>query len=293
MKILKVIIISFVLSATSTAVFSQSLLDSLQSVTPGQESESLQLFKGSLIHNGQSTAQAFPGELKLNIQHRFGNISNGLYDLFGLDVATMRFGFEYGFNDWLSASVGRSTYEKTYDAGIEASLLKQNNTGNKPLDINVFFQVSGNTLRNIYPDEYDNLSGRLAYSGQLLVGRKIGILSLMLSPSFVYNSYDYRIADSFMYYALGSGGSIRINEKVSVTAEYYYSFTDTPFTNYNPLSIGVDLDTGGHLFQLIFSNSTGMFNKSMLVNNTGRWLDGNIYFGFNLIRTFYLTSKNY
>lgn len=265
--------------------YSQSLLDSLRSDVQ-KEAKVVRLFQGNLIHGGQSSETPSAGEINFVIQHRFGNITNGFYDMFGLDAATIRLGFEYGINDRFSASIGRSTFEKTYDVGLKTRLMSQDDM-NKPLTMTVFVQASVNTLRNIYPENYDNIAGRLSYSGQFMAGRKFGFLSLMLTPTIVYNSYDIRISDNLFYSSLGLGGSIRISDRISITGEYFYGFTDTQFTNYNPLSLGVDIDTGGHLFQLMFSNSTGMFNKALLTNNTGSWLDGDIYFGFNLIRTFY------
>jgi len=270
---------------SSNPAWSQGLLDSLRTNVK-KEAKVVELFQGTLIHSGQSAETLSKGELNFVIQHRFGKITNGFYDMFGLDVATMRLGFEYGINDWFSASIGRSTLEKTYDIGLKSKLMSQDDMG-KPLTMSVFVQASANTLRNIYPENYDNLSGRLSYSGQFIAGREFGFISVMISPTIIYNSYDYRISDDLLFTSLGFGGSVKINDRISITGEYYYGFTETQFTNYNPLSIGVDLDTGGHLFQLMFSNSTGMFNKSLLTNNSGSWSDGDIYFGFNLIRTFY------
>ncbi|MBS0010844.1 MAG: hypothetical protein KFF49_05520 [Bacteroidales bacterium] len=281
----RIIVFLSALSLLSLPVHPQSLLDSLRSDTDSQAERTV-LFMGTMVHSGQSTETPAKGELLLNIQHRFGDITNGIYDFFGLDVATMRLGFEYGFNDWLSASIGRSTFEKTYDLGIKAKLMSQDNAG-QALAISVFAQASKNSLRNIYPEDYDNLAGRMSYYGQLILGRNIGLFSLQISPVILYNAYDYRISDSFLYYALGFAGSIKVSDRLSITGEYFHGLKDLPLNNYNPLSIGVDIDTGGHLFQLMFSNSTGMFNKALLSNNTGSWSGGDIYFGFNLIRTFY------
>ncbi len=281
----RLVIIMLTFSLFNLSAWPQSLLDSLKSDI-SMETGKNELFMGSMIHSGQSTETPAKGELSLNIQHRFGEVTNGIYDLFGLDMATMRLGFEYGVNDWLAASIGRSTFEKTYDLGLKARLMSQDN-GGQPLDISVFAQASKNSLRNIYPEDYDNLRGRMSYYGQLILGRNIGLFSLQISPSVLYNAYDYRISKNYTHYALGFAGRIKITDRVSLTGEYFHGLNDTPFNNYNPLSFGVDLDTGGHLFQLLFSNSTGMFNKALLTNNTGDWAGGDIYFGFNLIRTFY------
>lgn len=281
----RIVFVLIILSLINLQAKPQTLLDSLMSGNT-DDYKKTELFMGSLISGGQSTETVARGELNFIIQHRFGKISSGLYEFFGLDMATMRLGFEYGLNDWLAASIGRSTFEKTFDLGLKARLMSQDNAG-KPLAISVFIQSSANTLRNIYPEDYNNLPGRMSYFGEIIIGRNIGILSLQISPGILYNAYDYRISENYTHYALGFAGRVRLSDRVSFTGEYYQNLKDPPFNNYNPLSLGIDLDTGGHLFQLTFSNSTGMFNKALLTNNTGSWSGGDIYFGFNLIRTFY------
>lgn len=267
-------------------VQSQDLLRSLDDDSKVKP-ELLVLFNGTRIAAGHSVETAGIGELKMYIQHRFGDISNGIYDFFGLDLATMRLGFEYGLSDRFTIVLGRNTFEKTYDFALKAKIMSQKE-GSIPLSMSLFVGSSINTMKNIYPESNSGFADRQSYTSQVLIARSIGRLSVQLSPTLLYNVYDYRTSASLFYQAIGIGAKVKLTDKVDFTTEYYLGLKELSFGNFNPLSLGIDLDTGGHLFQLVFSNSTGMFEKAFLTNNTGAWSTGNIYFGFNLIRTFYL-----
>ena len=86
------------------------------------------------------------------------------------------------------------------------------------------------------------------------------------------------------------GSRLKLGKRISLNAEYYYLFiTDveslsTPL--YNPLSLGIDIETGGHVFQIILTNSVGMTENAFLGHTTGQWLNGDIHIGFNISRVF-------
>ncbi len=234
-----------------------------------------------------STALPLPGELQFVIGHRFGDIRGGLYDVFGLDLATIRLGFDYGFSDRLAAGVGRSSFGKTYDAFVKVAIASQKEEG-FPVAISGVTGYSLNTLRGIYPAGNSGLWPRSSYFIQVAVARKQGALSAQLSPILFINNLETRLNDDLALFTLPVTASLKFTRRTAFTVQYIPVFNQPFFFGENPLSLGFDIDTGGHQFQLMFSNSTGMFEKAVLTDTQGKWLDGNIYFGFNLVRVFYL-----
>jgi hypothetical protein len=261
-----------------------SLLNRTSEATDGVVIES---FKGSRIGNGQSTNLPGNGELQMVIGHRFGKISGGFYEFFGLDQATMRLGFDYGFNDWLAAGFGRSTMEKTWDLYAKSKIVGQK-TGGSPVNFTMYAAGSVNTLKNVYPTGNDGFGDRLSVTVQGLVSRKFKRFSLQLAPVYVHTFYDPRSSGSEHLFSAGMAASLRLTRFLDLTAEYYAAMVKPSYDITNPFTLGLDIVTGGHLFQLVFTNAQAMFEKGLLSNTNGKWTAGDIYFGFNLTRTFYM-----
>ena len=239
-------------------------------------------FQGTRFVNEQSVNLADHGELRLYIQHRFGEIDGGLYELFGLDLATMRLGFEYGLGKILNVGFGRSTYLKTYDVYAKRRIAGQTETF--PLSIALVAAGSIPTLRN-FPENKNNFSSKFSGNFQLLLAKTMGPVGLQVSPGFLKTGYMLFEEKEVSTFTSGFAGSVRISSSVSANIEYLHPFTDE-LPGSNPLSLGVDIDTGGHLFQLILSNSQQIFTQGIYTATHGNWGDGKLYFGFNLIREF-------
>ncbi|WP_167611512.1 DUF5777 family beta-barrel protein [Maribellus sediminis] len=250
-----------------------------------QDDEVKNAFQGNRLVNGQSTNLSKDGELDLLIQHRFGDISGGLYELFGLDLASMRLGFEYGLGNNLNLGIGRSTWLKTYDAFAKYSFVQQNSS----FPFSAVLSAGGSvpTIRDYFPDEYDQFSDKFSWNAQLHLSKTMGSFALQLSPGFMKTGYLTDVGDDLSMFTLGTGAAVRISKKVSANLEYLIPFDDE-IPGDNALSLGVDIDTGGHLFQLVLSNNNRMFDQAVYTNTTGNWGDGHLYFGFNLIRKFKL-----
>ncbi len=286
-RIRKIWILYLVLCLGLFPLYGQDL-DSLLGTTPDEPAWSVtDGFKGSRIGNGQSTSLPGNGELRMFIGHRFGKISGGVYEFFGLDQASMRLGFEYGFNDWLAAGIGRSTLEKTWDLHMKSSPLRQI-SGGSPLTATFHATGSVNTLRDVYPAENDGFSDRLSVAFQGLFSRKFQRFSIQIAPIYLHNFYDLRSGGATDFFSTGAAARLRLTRFLDLTAEYYATIVKPSYDVSNPFTLGVDIDTGGHLFQLVLTNAQGMFEKGLLSNTSGRWTEGDIYFGFNLIRTFYM-----
>jgi hypothetical protein len=251
-------------------------------------------FKGTRLINGHTIEVRDKGVLEFLITHRFGRLNSGAYNFFGLDEANIRLGLDYSISNRLTIGIGRSSFEKVYDGFIKYQLLRQS-TGSKktPFTLTLFGSASIRTLRPPDPDVNIPFERKLAYSSQILLARKFGErLSLQLMPTIIHRNYVETSIEENTLFAIGVGGRIKLSRRIAVTGEYYPRLNGTdPESIYNSLSFGIDIETGGHVFQLMFSNSRQMIEKGFIAETDGKWGNGDIHFGFNISRVFYLSSK--
>lgn len=243
-------------------------------------------FKGLKIVNFESTKLVAKKEFTFVVAHRFGSLENGLETFFGLDDAVTRLNFIYGINDAINISVSRSSFQKIYESAIKYRLTRQSD--NFPFTIVGYNSILVNTAldKNNYPKlEFND---RLGYTTQILIARKVSDkLSLELAPTVFHDNFVLDNNQDNTQYALGMGTRYKLGKRWSLNADYGWHLnrsSTSPFKN--PLSIGIDLETGGHVFQMHFTNSQAMNTNGFLGQATGEWSDGDIYFGFNLSRRF-------
>lgn len=267
-----------------SAAYSQDdLLNSLDS-TQTDKNYSTATFKALQLVTLQSTKMPAKKEFYFVISHRFGTVKDGLDSFFGLDEATTKLGGIYGITDWLAVNLSRHTLNKMYETGAKYRILRQDDSF--PVDIAGYSVADINTY--LKEDQYPGLEfkHRLTYVQQLLISRKINEkISLELVPSFVHkNLYNPEIENDNQF-SFGGGGRYKITKRLSVNVEYMHNF-DKPGFYENPLSVGLDVETGGHVFQLLFTNSQSMSESGYLTNAAGEWGKGDFFFGFNLYRVF-------
>ncbi len=246
-------------------------------------------FKSTRIVNGHTIETIGKYNLDFRISHRFGYLNSGGYNLFGLDNATMRMSLDYGVSNRLLVGIGRSTVDKEYDAYVKYKLLRQS-TGkvNMPISVSAVATAMQYTLKGSDDISFTN---RMSYSYQLLIARKFNDnISLQLMPTLVHINLVPLSKNDNNLYSLGVGGRVKISKRVAITGEYYHQFNPLDGTT-NSLSFGVDIETGGHVFQLHFTNSTGMTDRSFITNTTGDWGKGDVHFGFNISRLFVLKKS--
>jgi len=250
-------------------------------------------FKATHIVNMQTIEAPARGALSFVIQHRFGQLNSGAYNFFGLDNATLRLGLDYGITDRLAAGIGRSSYLKTFDSYLKYKLLRQQGKGgNMPLSVSLLGTIS-NYTQKIPEKEYLNFKYRTAYTGQLLIARKItGSFSVQLAPTYLHYNLVPANSDKNDLFVMGGGARMKITRRSSINVEYNYLPRNQVVSAdvHNSFSLGYDIETGGHVFQLIFTNSQSMIESQYLAQTTGRWSKGDIYFGFNISRDFNLSK---
>jgi hypothetical protein len=247
-------------------------------------------FKSSRVINGHSIEFIGKGVLDVRILHRFGYLDDGISTLFGLDEASMRMGLDYGLSKNLTIGVGRSTLKKELDGFFKYRIIRQSTgPGSSPVSLVWASGMTVNTLKWAYPDRDNKFSSRLGYYHQLILGRKFNErFSLQLAPLFVHRNLIDSVKNSNDTWALGIGGRMKISKRVALVLDYHPILSGKQEGTYDPLSVGFDIETGGHVFQLHFSNATGMNEKEFITNTTGDFWKGEIRFGFNLSRVFSL-----
>ena len=244
------------------------------------------VFKGLKIINFESTKLVGKGGFYFVVSHRFGSVKNGFENLFGLDEAVTHLNFIYGLTEGINVSASRSSNQKIYELASKFRIIKQSERF--PFSLVGYTSVLANTALST-----DNLpklefKHRLSYVAQLLISRKVNNkLSLQFTPTFFHDNYVVNDLQDNSQYGLIFGGRYKIGKRWSFNLEYGTHLNRAKNSLYNnPLSLGFDLETGGHVFQLHFTNSQFMNANGVLGNSTGDWSEGDFYFGFNISRSF-------
>jgi len=255
-------------------------------------------FKASHVINMQTVESTAAGALSFVIQHRFDRLNTGAYNFFGLDNATLRLGLDYGITDRLNVGIGRSSYLKTFDGFVKYKVLRQTEGKQMPVTVSVLGTIT-NYTQDMKDKKYLTANYRTAYSGQLLIARKFSRrLSLEVTPTYLHYNLVPTVNDKNDVFALGMGGRFRITNRMSINAEYDYLPPSqvVSATVHNTFSLGWDIETGGHVFQLVFSNTQTMLETQYLTpyytQTTSTWGNGDIYFGFNISRNFNLKKHS-
>lgn len=294
MKTMKQISVIFILLSLTLSLAAQDdLMNMLNDSTKAEINYATATFKSTRIINGHSIERMAPGQLDVRISHRFGRINTGPYEFFGLDQSNMHFSLEYGITKWLMAGIGRGSFEKTFDGFAKFSILRQSTGGREmPVSISALGSAAVTSVKWADPTRTNYFSSRLSYVGQVMIARKFSqSFSLQLTPTMVHRNLVPTELDPNDIFALGAGGRMKLTRRISLNAEYYYMLNSKQNMSekiYDPLSLGFDIETGGHVFTLLFTNSLQMIEKGFVGQTTGSWLKGDIHFGFNISRVFTL-----
>ncbi len=283
--------------AASAQEDEDDLLKSLDSISPPSKEIAFATFKGTRLINGHTIQLPAKGEMVFLISHRFGNIRDGAYNFFGLDQASVRLGLEYSPIDRLCVGIGRSVYQKTVDGFLKYQVLQQSKGGKwtMPVSVTLLSGMSVNGLKWAEPNRENYFTSRLTYTHQVLIARKMNAdLSFQVMPTMIHYNLVAKVAESNDVYALGVGGRYKLTRRLSVNAEVYPVLNRAEMPAINGLkpatcvAVGVDIETGGHVFQLHVTNAQALIEKCFITESTGSFFKGNLYFGFNVSRTFNL-----
>lgn len=274
----------------------QGLLDSLDSIAnlPKQTEYTEATFKAPLLINGQSVELIGKNELAAIISHRFGAVSQGAYNFYGLTENKIRLGVDYGLFKKVNIGFGVGSYLRIFDGKLKIKLLRQS-SGLKNVPFTIVYSSTGyySAEKWSQPERDNLLSSRFYYSHQLLIARKFGDrLSIQVTPGIVHRNLVKNEIDQNNVYSVAMGGRIKLTHRLSLNAEYYYLLPGHTADNFqNSFSLGLDIETGGHVFQLLFSNSISPQEMVFIPETTQKWIKKDIHFGFNIIRIFNLSQK--
>lgn len=278
-------ILSFSIMALSLYSFSQNdLLNELDDLNP--PTSHYPAFKAMKIGNLQSTKIASQGDLYMYVSHRFGTIQDGMSTFFGLDKANTKIQLIYGLLNNIQIGISRESLRQTYAGSAKITLKKQNKKF--PFNVSIYstINLNGELNKEVYPlmEFYD----RLSYATQILISKRItSKLSLELAPTFVRQNLVLELGQKHNQIGLGIGGRYKLSKRNSLNLDYVYNFNRNDSSIYrNPLTIGIDIETGGHVFQLLFSNAQSTNEPGFISNSEGNWKKGDVFFGFNIVRVF-------
>lgn len=286
-------VLALILLAAATRLQAQDMDSLLSDITTPNTDVVSATFKATRIVNGHSVEQMMEGDLDFRIHHRFGQVNSGPSELWGLDQSNIFFSFEYGATDWLMLGLGRSSFQKTYNGFLKFRILEQA-TGERAMPVSVSALAGTDLFSTAWPDPKgpNYFADRLAYTLQVMVARKFtDALSLQLSPTLIHKNLVASAVDVNDVPAIGIGGRYKLSNRVSFNAEYFLVVTpsvDGQTESVNSLSLGFDIETGGHVFQIALTNSLSMIERGFITETTGKWGDGGIHLGFNISRVFTL-----
>ncbi len=289
--------LSILLLCMQAALYAQSDLDSFLVDDSKQPRYIIASFKATRIVNAHSIETVRKGILDFRITHHFGDIGGnygGIHTLYGFDNAQdIRFGFEYGITDRFTAGFGRSKIAENLDFFLKYRLLRQTLDNKMPISVTLFADMAITPADN--PAVYGDFSNRISYVYEALIARKFtNALTLQLMPLFLHRNYVASPEDANDLFSLGIGGRLKLSKRVSVLGDFYYNFSNylTPENGfYLPLGVGVEIETGGHVFQLFFTNNAAIIENVYIANTRSSWGKGGFRLGFTISRDFAFNKK--
>lgn len=269
--------------------------DLIKLVTPDKPARNYvtNAFKSSRVINGHSMEFIGKGVLDVRFLHRFAPVNTGIDNFFGLDQANTRFGFDYGLGKSLTVGAGRSNVGKELDGFVKYRPVWQSTgPGSVPFSVVLVAGITLNTAPWAFPDRKNLFSSRVGYYQQVIIGRKFSeIFTFQVSPTLVHRNLVTGANDDNNTFALGLGTRLKLTKRTAFVVDYFPVLAGRQPGTKDPLAVGFDFETGGHVFQLHFTNSTGMNEKAFITNTTDDFWKGDIRFGFNISRVFTIGAK--
>jgi hypothetical protein len=253
-------------------------------------------FKSTRVINCHSIERMQGGDLELHVSHRFGLINSGFKKFFGLDESSSHVSLEYGITDWMEVGLGRATVDEQFNGFVKFSPIRQSK-GKWAMPVSASLYLAAITTTKDYPDPtwVVDAAHRRSFVAQVLVARKFAPwLSLQVSPTFIHRNMVATPMDPNRLFALGVGGRVKFTRRAALSFEYFWLKDRSLLTGpprYNPLSIGIDIETGSHVFQIFVSNSFQILENGFIGDTYGSWKKSGLHVGFNVSRVFTVIRK--
>jgi hypothetical protein len=305
----KIFILALLLSAFYS--YGQVELENELTATTAAHEKVSATFKSTRLINGHTNETIHKSELDFKVDHRFGDIAGsngGLRQFFGLDNSTdIRIGFEYGLSDRLTIGLARAkgatTVQQLYEGSLKYKLLEQTVDGHVPVAITLFGSSTIAAARANREDltsatAYENFGDRMNYVAQMIIARKFNSnFSFVITPTYVHRNFTV-FRDQNDLFAIGAGGRAKLSKRMALVIDYFLPFRndeDQAYLErvgnrkfYNPLGVGLEIETGGHVFHLNFTNATAIQEVQFIPETTSSWTKGQYRWGFGISRRFTL-----
>ncbi len=293
----KILLISFLIFSSAFTLSAQDIdpMSLLQGLAEAPKDEPvIATFKATRLINQQTIEVGGTRSLDFRIHHHFGPFNSGAYDFWGIDGgASIRLGLEYSYNGRLQFALGRTSYEKQIDGFLKYRLLRQSKSGSMPISVTLFSGAYRNGIKGLQIggiDKFKYASDRLSFVQQIIIARKIDDkLSIQITPTMVHYNLVENLSDQNDAYFLGIAGRYKISNRTAITYEYgakLLNYSESKY--YDSMGIGLDIETGGHVFQMFLTNSFGMTENQTFARTNSAWADKGFRLGFNVSRMFTL-----
>lgn len=293
----KILLISFLIISSAFTLNAQDIdpMSLLQGLAEAPKDEPvIATFKATRLINQQTIEVGGTRSLDFRIHHHFGPFNSGAYDFWGIDGgASIRLGLEYSYNGRLQFGLGRTSYEKQIDGFLKYRLLRQSKSGSMPISVTLFSGAYRNGIKGLQIggiDKFKYASDRLSFVQQIIIARKIDDkLSIQITPTMVHYNLVENLSDQNDAYFLGIAGRYKISNRTAITYEYgakLLNYSESKY--YDSMGIGLDIETGGHVFQMFLTNSFGMTENQTFARTNSAWADRGFRLGFNVSRMFTL-----
>ena len=258
-------------------------------------------WKSPVLINAYTTETERKGVLDFKISHRFGNVggqSGWGHSLFGLDRASnIRYSFDYGVTEEFQIGIGRSKTNEHIDGLVKYKFLKQKKEST-PITA-VILSNTAFTPKKDLAENFSKIAHRFSFINQLIVGSKLNSrLSVLFSATHFHKNLVIQVAnfsvprDQYDLFSFGLGTRYKITRRLSLVGEYNHTLGElrnsSNFDYYHPFSCGIELETGGHVFHINLSNSSGIIFQDLLDTGVDSWTDGGFKLGFRISRFFIL-----
>lgn len=316
LKQLRFLFIGALVSGSSYALAQDDLLSLVDDQKDEGPKKVYATFKTLRIGNAQTIETVKKRHLDFRIGHRFGNVydsdnKNPINETFqsylGFDGASdIRTSFDYGLTENITLGIGRSR-NRLLDGSIKWRVLQQTTDFKMPVSVALFSSLG---YYHSKPDDFYQIPGndrdfktselhRLNFFYQVIIASKVtDWLSLEILPGYLHRNYikerinsNNKAADKNAFFNLGFGGRIKLTKRFSIIGDYFYNFADFYKNNdkvSTPLALGFELETGGHVFSLFYTNASYLVENNYMALTTDKWSKGEIKFGFCISRTFSL-----
>jgi hypothetical protein len=288
----------------SINLFAQEDLEKLMQEQEGKPKKEFVTasFKGTRLINYHTVETLGKRTLEFRISHRFSTLNTGANNLWGVEgPATIRLALEYSYNGRLMFGLGRSSAGKLIDAFAKYRILKQTTDNSMPISVTGVASANLTTQKTLIngdasgQENYPHFSDKLAYMAQLIIGRKFSnSFSFQVSPMYIHYNLVPQIMDKNDIFAMIVSGRLKLSKRIALTGEYAFRMNkySLDYKNYfNSAGLGIDIETGGHVFQIFVTNSYAINEILTIPYTNTTWKTGGIRLGFNITRAFTLGKQ--